>query len=51
LVKEIIDLKAGWDLTDLNNNLVETEAYVYDANIIGLDSKEINKIGTITIIR
>ena len=51
LVKEIYDLKAGWDLTDSNNNIAETETYVYEATIFGLDGKEINKSGTITIIR
>jgi hypothetical protein len=34
LIKEINDLKIGWDLTDLNNNFAETETYVYEANII-----------------
>lgn len=51
LVKEIRDLNIGWDLTDLNNNFAETETYVYEANIIGLDGKEVNKKGTVTIIR
>ena len=51
LIKEINDLKTGWDLTDLNNNFAETETYIYEANIIGLDGKELNKRGTITIIR
>jgi hypothetical protein len=51
LIKEISDLKIGWDLTDLNNNFAETETYVYEANIIGLDGKEVNKKGTVTIIR
>jgi hypothetical protein len=51
LIKEINDLKIGWDLTDLNNNFAETETYVYEANIIGLDGKELNKKGTVTIIR
>jgi gliding motility-associated-like protein len=51
VVKEINDLNIGWDLSDSNNNFVETETYVYDAHIIGLDGKEINKSGTITVIR
>ena len=51
LIKEINDLKTGWDLTDLNNSFAETETYIYEANIIGLDGKELNKRGTITIIR
>jgi hypothetical protein len=38
-------------ITDLNNNFAETETYVYEANIIGLDGKEVNKKGTVTIIR
>lgn len=51
LVKEITDLNIGWDLTDENNNFTETDTYVYDAKIVGLDGREINKSGTITIIR
>ena len=51
MLKEINDLIIGWDLTDSNNNSAETETYVYEANIIGLDGKEINKSGTVTIIR
>ena len=51
LIKEINNLNIGWDLTDLNNGFAETETYVYEANIIGLDGKEINKKGTVTIIR
>lgn len=51
LVKEITDLNIGWDLTDENNSFAETDTYVYDAQIIGLDGKQINKSGTITIIR
>jgi gliding motility-associated-like protein len=51
LVKEITDLNIGWDLTDGNDNFAETDTYVYDAQIIGLDGKQINKSGTITIIR
>jgi hypothetical protein len=51
LVKEINDLNVGWDFTDLNDNFAESETYVYEANIIGLDGKEINKKGTVTVIR
>lgn len=51
LVKEITDLNIGWDLTDENNNFAETDTYVYDAKMVGLDGKEINKSGTITVIR
>ncbi len=51
LVKEITDLNIGWDLTDENNNFAETNTYVYDAKMVGLDGKEINKSGTITVIR
>lgn len=51
LVKEITDLNIGWDLTDENNSFAETDTYLYDAQIIGLDGKQINKSGTITIIR
>jgi gliding motility-associated-like protein len=51
LVKEIIDLNIGWDLTDENNNFAEPDTYVYNAQIIGLDGGIINKSGTITIIR
>ncbi len=51
LIKEINDLKTGWDLNDSNNNFAETETYIYEAYIRGLDGKEINKNGTITIIR
>ena len=51
LVKEITDLNNGWDLTDENNSFAETDTYVYDAQIIGLDGKQINRSGTITIIR
>lgn len=51
LVKEINDLNIGWDLTDLNDNFAESETYIYEANIIGLDGKEVNKKGTVTIIR
>jgi len=51
LIKEINDLRVGWDLTDSNNNIAESETYVYEANIVGLDGKEIRKKGTITIIR
>lgn len=51
LVKEITDLNIGWDLTDGNNSFAETDTYVYEAHMIGLDGKQINKSGTITIIR
>lgn len=51
LVKEITDLNIGWDLTDENNNFAETDTYVYHAKMVGLDGKEINKSGTITVIR
>ncbi|MCF8428509.1 MAG: gliding motility-associated C-terminal domain-containing protein [Bacteroidia bacterium] len=51
LVKEVNDLNIGWDLSDSNNNFAETDTYVYEAHIVGLDGKETNKSGTITIIR
>lgn len=51
LVKEITDLNIGWDLTDGNDSFAETDTYVYEAHMIGLDGKQINKSGTITIIR
>jgi gliding motility-associated-like protein len=51
LVKEITDINIGWDLTDENNNFAETDAYIYDAKMVGLDGNEMNKSGTITIIR
>lgn len=51
LIKEITDLNIGWDLTDENNNFAETDTYVYNAKMVGLDGKEMNKSGNITIIR
>lgn len=51
LVKEINDLSIGWDLSDSNNNFAESDTYVYDAHIVGLDGKIVNQSGTITIIR
>lgn len=51
IIKEIVDLNIGWDLTDKNNMFVGTETFVYDAIIHGLDGKLEQKKGTITIIR
>jgi len=51
MVKEVTDLKVGWDLTDNNNKPVAIETYIYDAFIVGLDDKKESRKGTITIIR
>lgn len=50
-IKSISDLNQGWDLTDENNNFVAPDTYVYEAQIIGLDGKQLRKSGTITVLR
>ncbi len=50
-IKSISDLNQGWDLTDENNNFVAADTYVYEAQIVGLDGKQLRKSGTITVLR
>jgi len=51
LLFETNDIKGGWDGKLINGEYVEEDIYAYSATIIGINGKELNFYGTVTVLK
>ncbi len=51
LLFETNDIKGGWDGKLIDGEYVEEDIYAYSATIIGINGKELNFYGTVTVLK
>lgn len=51
LLKNITDIREGWNGTDLDNNLCQDGVYLYICEVYGLNERKLNFKGTLHLLR